>query len=156
MTSFAQGGPPILGRVKSIMQIATTDNRATAKLYDPERDVLTFLPYMLLGVLNAFKSRSLPAIKEAFEANPELEKQLSAAYIALVTNLKNNTTRDYKTLVEEWIKASSPEIVDLILKVFGRALLEFYAVCAYDLTKPNEVLPGGMEVVLNKIITGEK
>lgn len=146
-TSFAEGGEPVLGKPKNVTQLK---DPASGKLYDFDRDVMVFMPYMVDGVIRAMQNRTLPALKELLEDNVLLEQRLVACMTDLMLAMRNKDAASYSSVIEQWRKSQPEEAVDIILMIFGRALLEFYMACAFDLSKPGERFAGGMEAVLYK------
>lgn len=146
--SMAQGGPPPLGPQRDLLEA----NFGPGQRFDPGRDVLNFWRYMIAAIMETFRTRRIPALEE-FDGNPELERRVIECYKALIDACKVKV-ESYDQLITEWFsRVDDPEASDLIMKVFGRTIIQFYVECCLVRGIPgDQIWPLGMDAKIEEIV----
>lgn len=139
--SVAAGGRHALGAKQEVVEMEI----GPGKRYDPSRDVIVFMPGMLAGIARTIHERAWPVLKE-IARDEERYNRVYEAMAALIQVLSVSHKEDYDEVVKNWIERSDPESVDLVLKVFGRAVLQFYIEAVRNRQRPEgERWPCGAE-----------
>ena len=136
IAGLAAGGPAPLGPPKEMLEYSFGPGRR----YDPHRDVLTFFPPMLYGVARTLNERAIPVLVE-LENNRGLDADLMQGVIDLLQLAKDAKFAEletYQDFVEKWASSRPPEATDLLLKLLGRAVLQFYVESAIIRQLPDE------------------
>ncbi len=140
--SFAQGGSKPIGPPNGVMDMVV----GPGKRYDPARDVLVFFGPMLGGMVSSLQEQSIPAVLAEFGADPKLERRVTTALFQLMLLLKENIGDTYDGLADRWCEAvNDPEAMDLLLKLMGRAVFQYYLECALIAKSDGGRAPCGMD-----------
>ncbi|MFA5525271.1 MAG: hypothetical protein WC992_00405 [Acholeplasmataceae bacterium] len=149
-TPLARGGRIALGPPKAVLEM----DIGAGRRYDPSRDILHFLPGMFQGINRTFFERAWPRIAEELpEADDDRFAAVGNGMISLAQALLGQKSETgYDGIVKDWLSRTPPEVSDLILKVFGRAVLQFYVECVLNVKRPEaERWPFGAEEVFLRI-----
>lgn len=146
--SFAQGGGPPLGAPINLLEIGV----GPGQRYDPDRDILFFWQYLMSGIMNALKRRTIPVLEE-FDANPDLERRVTTSYIALVQSFTEKIEH-YDELINKWYdRCDDKEAADFIMKIIGRTCIQFYAECVLMRgVQPDQIWPLGLDYTIASIV----
>jgi hypothetical protein len=148
--SMAVGGPPPMGAQAGLLEI----DFGRGGRYDPGRDILNFWRYMVAAVVSTMRDRTIPILKE-FDGNPELERRVTMTYKAFIDAHQVRITT-YDQFIDAWKKLQNPidyEAMDIIMKIFGRAVMQFYMECVLVRGVPeDQVWPLGMDHMIRGII----
>jgi hypothetical protein len=147
---MAAGGPPPLGAPMNLMEMGI----GPGGRFDPHRDVLVFWPQMVAGIIHALRNRTIPRIAYAFEKDPTLEHRTSMCLLSLVTLFKESPPESYDKLMDNWRASNNDtEASDLLMMIFGRALLNFYVECVLNSRSPvGERWSSITDVIMNRIL----
>ena len=148
MPSIARGGQPPMGAPTGLLEMDV----GPGKRYDPDRDVLVFWKYMVAAVSETLKTRRVPALEE-LDGNPGLERRVVASCRSLISAMAVKVS-SYDEMARIWLNTvDDPEAADLIMKIFGRAIMQFYVECALTRgVQEEQVWPLGMDKVIEDIM----
>jgi hypothetical protein len=150
---MAQGGG-IMGCPKGITQRTLT--RDDPRPFDPQRDIMQFFLYMTDAISQELSRGSIPAFREAaWDVGREKINAAHLKFLELLSDAKNglhgSLVLRYDDLVAEWLKTCEPQVVDVLLRLWGRALLQFYVECSYQ-CRINMMLDGDLHGTIIRII----
>ena len=131
------------------------------EVYDPSRDIFNFMKPMLSQCLLAFRDRAFPALEQAMGGMPDADVRICRAFEEMTRSMQDvcesEDPEHYRVLVDLWLsRAADDEAVDLVLRVLGRAMLQFYVECASMRSlKKEQRWPNGMDEVIAHLIRTE-
>jgi len=146
--TVAMGGGCPMGAPQDLLEAGF----GPGQRYDPSRDVLIFWKYMMAAVMETMRTRRIPILEE-FNDDPDLERRVIASYSSLVSAM-GVKHESYDELVTTWcLGCNDPEAMDIIMKLFGRAIMQFYIECCIVRGIPvDQVWPLGMDYVIRNIM----
>jgi glutathione S-transferase len=149
MESMAKGGM-MMGAPKGIMQVCGTKDQIDRRPMDPQRDILQFFKYMIDAMAREiYLNGSVPAFREA--ATEVGRDKIDQAYARVLELLKDSRVKQYDDLAGQWLQVADPQAVDILLRLFGRAILQFYVECYYQV-RDNRMLDGDLCGTIDRIM----
>jgi len=149
-SSYAAGGKPVLGKPLSLLQKVEESVTGSERLYDPDRDVMQFFPHLMKGAVLALRERRLPVLHWELR-DKAVEDSCLKAIMELLELMKGRGADSCDELTSAWVNAVDPVGAEILLKVLGRGLLDFYFECQVMIRRDDRPLPGDLDKIIEKV-----